>query len=302
MHRSMTRVASAAAVAVALGLAASLVGATGASAAVNANVGGPAVFSVSGTNLPSNTVFNLTLPNGAACSAGGATGELYYSFLVSAGTDLTQLTYLDFPPQPDEGTGLITPNGHYLPSANQSNGPPGEINPQYGVGLEMAPLADTSITGLTLTGAELPIGAALIPAGQTSADWVAGVVCMAPADEVTDYWSAPLTFTVSSADPSGFVWTPAAGAGPPPIVPESPLAVGLPLGAATVVIAVVFVKRRRESGRRAAGGGRQRLRRAPVAARGTRGFIRQADVYDDAPPDGQAESRDASPQPGGPVG
>jgi hypothetical protein len=258
VHRSVTRVAAAAA-AMALGLTASVVGATGASAAVNANVGGPAGFSVSGTGLASNTVFNLTLPNGASCSAGGGTGELYYSFLVPAGTDLTKLTYLDFPPQPDEGTALILPNGTYLPSVSPSNGPPGEINPEYAIGLEMGPLVDTAITSLTLTGTELPIGAALIPTGQTSADYVAGIVCIGPPDAVTDYWSAPLTFTVSNTDPSGFVWTPTAGGAPPPVVPEAPLAVGLPLGAAAVIIGVVVVKRRRRSG---SAGGRAESRHA----------------------------------------
>jgi hypothetical protein len=253
VHRSITRVAATTAVAMALGLTTSVVGAAGASPAVNANVGGPAVFSVSGTNLPSNTLFNLTLPHQAACSAEGGTGELYYSFLVPAGTDLTQLTYLNLPPQPDEGTGLITANGDYLPSLNPANGPPGQIDPLYGSALEMAPLVDTAVTELTLTGTELPLGAALIPAGQTSADWVAGVACIAPPDAVTDYWSAPLTFTVSSADPSGFVWTPTAGAEPPPIVPEAPLAVGLPLGAAIVVTACVIVNRRRRSGSGAPG-------------------------------------------------
>jgi hypothetical protein len=249
LRRTLRRAASVGFGALALGLGGSMLAATTASASPNANVGGNASFSVSGTNLASTTVFNLSLPSGAACSDSGPDGGQYVSFLVPATTDLTSLTFHDFPGQADQGTGLITSSGSYLAQTNADATPAGQIDPDYAFGLEMAPLVNPSDGGLTVSGTELPTGTALIPTGQTSANYEAGIACLdvdtSPVTE-TDYWSVPLTFTVSQTDTNGFVWTPNPQTAQ---LPESPLAVGLPLGGGLILVGALFINRRRRRSR-----------------------------------------------------
>jgi hypothetical protein len=244
LRRSIKRVASVGFGTVAVALGVSLLAANAASAAPTANAGGPATFSVTGTNLPSATVFNLNLPTGSVCANPGSTGALYASFLVPAGTDLTSLTYKTFPPQADQGTALtFTGTGGFLTLSGPANSPAGQIDPLYATQLAMAPLVSSSVGKLTVSGTELPAGVALIPTGQTSANWEAGIACFDGTNNETNYWSVPLTFTVAANDPSGFVWTPNPGSGP--ALPEAPLAVGLPLGGVLVLAGAVFINRRR---------------------------------------------------------
>jgi hypothetical protein len=60
---------------------------------------------------------------------------------------------------------------------------------------------------------------------------------------VTAFWDEGITFNHDGTDPNLFKWT--AVAPPPPNVPESPLAVALPLGGAAVLGLGVLINRRR---------------------------------------------------------
>jgi len=129
------------------------------------------------------------------------------------------LTFQDFIGQADQGTGLTNASG-FLAFVGPSNSPPGLIDPEYATDMEMAPLVDAAIGKLTVTGTQLGTssGSALIATGQTTANYLAGIACFSsstqsPANTVTDFWSVPLTFTTSSTDPSGFVWTPGTSTG-----------------------------------------------------------------------------------------
>jgi hypothetical protein len=229
--------------ALALGIGGALATATAASAAVVAHPG-TASFSVQGTNLASDTLENLNLPTGATCSLAGNAGGAYISFLVPAGTDLTTLTKAHSP-LPDQGTALYDTGGNALPQTNASNTPAGQITPSYAFQLDLGQLTDSNGAGYTVTGTQIPAGTAIIPTGQSSADYLAGVACFGPSGE-TDYYSTTITLTVAPNDPHGFtITTPTPSGGP--ILPEAPLAVGLPLGGAAVLLGAAYINRRRRS-------------------------------------------------------
>lgn len=213
---------------------------------------------LTGTNLPSALNFDMHLPANSHCTFPGSSGEQYWSFAVPEGTDLTTLTFKNFPPQADQGTSPIHSNGSYPPQSNAQNSPVGGIDATYLLGLQWAQEVSSTGGGLTVQGTQLPAGTALIPTGSNTAQYEVGVACTAgagntggfAANAVTDYWSIPVIFTVSGAngctDPNGFCWTPFAP--PPPNVAEAPLAIGLPLGAAALFAGAVYINRRRRRG------------------------------------------------------
>jgi len=197
-----------------------LVGWASASSGATVNNDGAAMFSVSGTDLASTALFDLTLPSGAACSTGGGNGTQYVSFLVPASTNLAALTDTANPTADSAGVvdqGIALANaGGFVPFEQADTTPAGQIESgNYFASLEMDGLLKQ---GVTVTGAQIPLpNSALIPTGSTTADYEAGVVCFSPTNAETDYWSVPLTFssvavgTGSGEDPNGFVWTPGTG-------------------------------------------------------------------------------------------
>jgi len=209
---------------------------------------------LTGTNLASSTQFDLHLPANAACSYPGSTGEQFISFLVPEGTNLSALTYSKFPPQADQGTAPLLANSQaFPPETSASNSPAGLITPSYLSDVEWDLLIDD---GFTVQGTQLPTGKALIPTGHNTAQYEVGVACLAGSgngggfavNAITDYWAVPVTFVLNGTngcqDPEAlFCWNPGGGSGP--VVPEAPLAVGLPVGGVAVIGSAIFITRRR---------------------------------------------------------
>jgi hypothetical protein len=238
-----------------LGLGVSVLAAGAAWASSNLPGGGTVTLTQTGTTTPlatntqlaSTVPFDVDLPSGAACSVTGANGGEYQSFLVPAGATLSQLTITN--DSTAEGAGVVD-QGVALANAQgwtsfepAQNTPAGGIDTantsDFEMGYEITP------AGLVVSGAQIPLpNPALIPTGQSSANYEAGEVCFNKNGSAeTDFWAVPVVLTVSNTDPGGFTWEIPAGSGP--TVAESPLAVGLPLGGGAVLVGAVFINRRR---------------------------------------------------------
>jgi hypothetical protein len=196
----------------ALSLGALLFTATAAQAAVNANTteffyqgstpGSPPV-ALTGTQA-STQVFHSQLPStgfgtggtqGGSCADAGGTGATFDSVLVPEGTNLSALTYPSGNPQPNQGTALAPAgvNGYVAQSSPEAS-PPGLIATNYLDNLEMATLVATGrgADGYTVQGTQLPgAGAALIPSGQSNAQFEAGVVPSASAPRALTRTGSP---------------------------------------------------------------------------------------------------------------
>ena len=154
------------------------------------------------TPLPSGgstAPFTVALPANASCTGDTASGGyLVYSYLVKPGTNLATLSYVTGPPT---GTyGFVSPPHTYYGAVNtavatKANGP-GQI-----IGIpndfEWAPL----VTDFGVTLNQLLYGT-----GHTSGVWEAGILC-AKNGTPTDNWNTEVSFTASSGDANGFVWS-----------------------------------------------------------------------------------------------
>jgi hypothetical protein len=94
----------------------------------------------------------------------------------------------------------------------------------------------------------------VLPGGVASASWNAGIACVVPPaaggnSTVSDYWNCVVTFTAVGAavDPNLYQWS--ANCGGNANVPESPLAIGMPIGGAVVLGGggYFFLRRRRRA-------------------------------------------------------
>jgi len=101
-------------------LTASAVGVWGSGAGAS-TLGAQATIANPSNNTPlasggSATLFTVTLPSGAACTGDTANGGYHvYSYLVHAGTDVTTVTFVNFPSQ---GYGFVDNSGTYYGPAN----------------------------------------------------------------------------------------------------------------------------------------------------------------------------------------
>jgi len=139
----------------------------------------------------SATMFSITLPANAACSGDTAThGYHVYSYLVHQGTDITSIT---FTTHPSAGFGLVNNAGLYYGPVNTAINT-GQIL-TFPTNFEWAPLLSD--------GASL---ASLLYSG-SSGTWEVGIACAKSSGALSDYWNNEVTFTASSTDPGGFVWS-----------------------------------------------------------------------------------------------
>jgi len=202
-------------------------GVFGASAASAATPDGAAALTTSGgTVLPgpngSRQAFTVTLPPQASCFANSATGGArVQSYLVPAGTDVSTLNWLTGPPANLVGLFNGTPSYY----GGQLTALSGQII-QIPFDLELS--AGNNFNASTFT---------------PGSKWEAGIACTDGTGAVRNFWNVELTMAASTNDPNGFTWT---QPNPnPPVVPEVPLALGLPIGGAAVLAAGVFINRRR---------------------------------------------------------
>jgi hypothetical protein len=156
---------------------------------------GTATITDPNTNLPlssggSTTVFTVDLPAQAACSKDTANnGYHVFSYLVTASTNISTLTFGTG--APSSGYGLADGSGYYG-SANTAPTTGEVINIPND--FEWADTLNIGASAATLDGG-------------SHATWEAGLACANPAGTLTDNWNTPVTFTKSTSDPHGFVWT-----------------------------------------------------------------------------------------------
>jgi hypothetical protein len=265
LRHSLKTVTRAGFAALALGLGVTLVTATAASAATA--VGHPNTIAwdvantsnvLSGSNLATSTILDMNPPVGGPnnvtqCSFAGTTGETFVSFLVPENTNLSTLTFTTFAGQADQGTGVPLSSTAFPSQTPAGNTPPGGIPASYLHSVQFSQLLNL---GITVQGTQLPGGSALIPTGSNSAQYEAGIACVAgagntggfTANQITDFWAIPVIFTINGQggcvdSTDGFCFTPVQPS--PPQVAESPLAIGLPIGGAAVFAGAIFINRRR---------------------------------------------------------
>jgi hypothetical protein len=140
----------------------------------------------------STTPFTVALPANAECTGDTATdGYHVYSYLVPEGTNLSTVTFINFP---SVGFGFVNNIGTYYGPANTAP-TTGEI-----IGIpdfEWAPLVtDDGVSVSTLT-----------TSGTTPGTWEAGLACATSSGVLSDNWNTEVTFTANSSDPTGFVWS-----------------------------------------------------------------------------------------------
>jgi len=174
-------------------------------------------------------VFTVVLtPSPADCSGDTASGGYHvYSYLLPQATAVTTDDFSTG--SPSEGLGLVDSSGYYGP-ANTA--------PTTGQIINIpADFEWADLLSLGETAANLDNG--------SSAVWDAGIACANSSGAVTDYWNTQVTFTKSTSDPNGFVWS----AGPGTQTPEVPWAATLPVAGALVLGGGLWISRRRTKGK-----------------------------------------------------
>ncbi len=167
------------------------------------------------TDLPlasggSTTTFTVTLPSGAACTGDTANdGHHVFSYLVPQGTSVPGLT---FTTHPSAGLGLVNNAGTYYGAANTALGT-GQIV-SIPTNLQFGPLVSVDHVALSTL---LYSGSGASASGV----WETGIACADSSGTLSDDWNSPVTFSASTSDPNGFVWTGPAGV---PGAPTSPTA------------------------------------------------------------------------------
>jgi len=205
------------------------------------------------TSGGSNQSFILQLPAQAACSGDTQNhGYHIYTYLVPpasySSSSLGPLAITNN--QPTNGLGLLNTAGDYVGPIN-TDATTGQIDNSlvYAAGdLQFGQIISQGLTDLPtlLYSGGTPGGAG------SSGIWETGILCATSAGVVSDFWNTEVTFTYSASDPNNFTWTAVAGLGT--WVPESSLAIALPLAGLAIIGGGVVFTRRRRAARVPAGG------------------------------------------------
>jgi hypothetical protein len=177
------------------------------------------------TSGGSTTVFTVVLTPAPADCTGDTASDGYhvYSYLLPEATSITSNNFSTG--SPSEGLGLVDSDGYYGP-ANTA--------PTTGQIIDIPTSFEwADLLNLGETAAQLDNG--------SSAVWNAGIACANSSGAVTDYWNTQVTFTKSTSDPNGFVWS----AGPGASTPEVSQAVVLPVAGGVVLGGGLWFSRRR---------------------------------------------------------
>jgi hypothetical protein len=172
-----------------------------------ATPGGIATIALPGTAAASPlraggsaTEFTVALPANAACSGDTAhDGYLVYSYLVRQGTDLSGVTFINYP---SEGYGIVDTTDTYY----------GPVNTAMGTGQIIGIPNDFAWGPLvTSDGGAVPLSRLLYDG--TTGTWETGVACANTHGKLADDWNAQVTFTADPKDPNGFTWSTVPGSG-----------------------------------------------------------------------------------------
>jgi len=173
----------------------SLAAVTASPSASAATLGATATITDPTTNLPltsggSQAQFTIDLPASAACSGDTASdGYHVFSYLLPPATAVTSDTFVGG--FPSEGLGLFDSTGYYGSADTAvSTGQVVDIPTNF----EFYYLLTHGQTASSIDGG-------------SSKTWQAGLACANSSGTVTDYWITQVTFTASTSDPEGFVWT-----------------------------------------------------------------------------------------------
>jgi hypothetical protein len=141
----------------------------------------------------STAPFTVTLPPSASCSGDTASdGYHVYSYLVKKGTALSGVTFIQTPSQ---GYGFVNNIGTYYGPANTA-ATTGQVI-SIPNNFQWAPLV--SHDGVPVS--------TLLNSGSSPGVWETGLACANSSGVLTDNWNTEITFTASSSDPTGFVWS-----------------------------------------------------------------------------------------------
>jgi hypothetical protein len=140
----------------------------------------------------STTEFTVLLPTGAACSGDTASdGYHVYSYMVAQGSE-SDIPSLTFVSHPSAGYGFYNNSGAYQGPFNTA--------PTTG---EVTTLPLNFEWGPAVAAAKIPLATLLAGNGE----WETGIACANSSNALTDNWNTQITFTASSTDPNGFVWS-----------------------------------------------------------------------------------------------
>jgi hypothetical protein len=150
----------------------------------------------------------VALPANAACSGDTAhDGYLVYSYLVRQGTDLSGVTFINYP---SEGYGIVDTTDTYY----------GPVNTAMGTGQIIGIPNDFAWGPLvTSNGGAVPLSRLLYDG--TTGTWETGIACANTHGKLADDWNAQVTFTADPKDPNGFTWSTVPGSGTSPGAPAS---------------------------------------------------------------------------------
>jgi hypothetical protein len=168
----------------------------------------------------SATDWTIALPVGAHCTGDTATGGyLVYSYITSA--DPSTLTFSGT--GPSSGEELLTTGG--TPYGAQSTAiTTGAI--------AQTPTLNYQFFNVNGAGGDYEL---------TPGTYNLGIACATKTGALDQYWNVQEVFTANGSDPNGETWSVV----PATQVPESPLAVALPIGALLILGAGFVVARRR---------------------------------------------------------
>lgn len=176
---------------------------------------------------PGSTNFSFSLSSGGNCSGDSASsGYHWYSYIEPQGYNAGNLTLVN---------GTVSPGSGLYNSAGVLDG--NNHNTDVSTGHIILP----SDYNFIKTQGHVA-NRSFFAAGQTTAVYEVGIVCMNSAGTATDWWNNEVTFTGTTAS---FTWTNAPGPVASANIPEVPLAVGLPLSGAAVLGGGAFLNRRR---------------------------------------------------------
>jgi hypothetical protein len=162
---------------------------------------GIAVISPPGLTTPltsgaSTIPFTVSLPAQAACDGDTATGGYHiYSYLVEKGTNLSTVTFVNFP---SVGFGLVDNTGNYY----------GPVDTAIGTG-QIVSIPNNFEWGPLVSGGGVTLAQLLYTGTGATASgiWETGLACANTSGVLADNWNIEITFTASSTDPTGFTWS-----------------------------------------------------------------------------------------------